>query len=75
MSSAAPSPAITSLSEARLARLLAQRRAEAARLAETDARIAALCRQWSADNGYRVHLTPEQVARAIEAGRPSKDPN
>lgn len=69
VSEASPRPAVTNLSEARLTRLLAQRKADVARLAETDAKLGELCRQWSAENGYRVVLRPEQVVRAIEAGR------
>lgn len=33
------------------------------------ARRDAFCRQWSSENGYCVPLKPEQVSRALEAGR------
>ncbi len=50
-----------------LAQLQAQRVANLAALAQTDADIAALTRRWSAENGYLVNLTPVQMARALEA--------
>lgn len=70
MNTPSPRPAVADLDETRLKRLLAQRKADAAKLVETDAKLAALCRKWSAENGYLVTLRPEQMLRAVEGRRP-----
>ena len=63
-----PRPAVADLDEARLRKLLAARQATADRLAQDDERIAAFCRRWGDQHGYRTRLDAAQVLRAMEKG-------